>query len=433
MKKYGVDQNGAPLQIGRGVGYASGGGIRGAGSGTSDSIPALLSNGEHVLTAQDVQKMGGQSAVYQFRDMLHKFDAGGAIDYFTGPGSEGNPVPQSRGDVAAAASEQKSERRWPWMMFQSTQRGFNQMDSGPLNPLEYGTEGDLTKISPSKRMYLGHLDSKKYIDYYSKRGLPLGFAGGYQRFATGGAVTPLEDMRTQGAIPAGAGSTAKAGESTLSKGIDIGAEVINGIIDQAASAASQAASVGITAGTMGAGAAAGPAAGAAAASAIGMGTSAAKRGVTYGFDMLGIGADALLQQLTPFGQPRWLSQDPSAFMPQQAIGGALGDLMSGGAQQAAGGPIDPNSTTHTGMGAPPGPIDNLMGTLDPASPPSQMGLDANSFLSTELAAPEAPPPNQPPMFKVDNIYTTDAESVGRELTKRGQLAQMQYTGRPAGG
>jgi hypothetical protein len=34
---------------------------------------------------------------------------------------------------------------------------------------------------------------------------------------------------------------------------------------------------------------------------------------------------------------------------------------------------------------------------------------------------------------VDNIYTTDAESVGRELTKRGQLAQMQYTGRPAGG
>jgi hypothetical protein len=165
-----------------------------------------------------------------------------------------------------------------------------------------------------------------------------------------------------------------------------------------------------------------------------MGANAAKRGVTFGFDMLGIGADALLQQITPFGMPRWLSQDPSAFAPQQAISGALGDLMSGGAQQAAGATVDPNTMTHgDGSGASPGPIDNLMGSIDTAAPPSPMGLDANSFLSTELAAPEAPPPNQPPMFKVDNIYTTDAESVGRELTKRGQLAQMQYTGRPAGG
>ena len=326
MKKYGVDQNGAPLQIGRGVGYASGGGIRGAGSSTSDSIPAMLSNGEHVFSAKDVKAMGGQSGVYSFRKTLHA--------------------------------------------------------------------------------------------------------------AAGGAITTekLEDMRTAGAIPAAAGSTAKAGESTLSKGIDIGGEIINGLIDQAASAASQAASIGVTAGTMGAGAAAGPAAGAAASTAISMGTSAAKRGVTFGFDMLGIGADALLQQLTPFGQPRWLSQDPSAFVPQQAIGGALGDLMSGGAQQAAGATVDPNTMTHgDATGAAPGPIDNLMGSIDTAAPPSPMGLDANSFLSTELAAPEAPPPNQPPMFKVDNIYTTDAESVGRELTKRGQLAQMQYTGRPAGG
>jgi len=326
MKKYGVDKNGAPLQIGRGVGYAFGGGISGAGSGTSDSIPAMLSNGEHVFSAKDVKAMGGQSGVYSFRKALHAAD-GGAI-----------------------------------------------------------------------------------------------------------TIQKLEDMRTAGAMPAAAGSTAKAGESTLSKGIDIGGEIINGLIDQAASAASQAASIGVTAGTLGAGAAAGPAAGAATSAAIGMGANAAKRGVTFGFDMLGIGADALLQQVTPFGMPRWLSQDPSAFVPQQAITGALGDLMSGGAQQAAGATVDPNTMTHgDGSGAAPGPINNLMGSIDTAAPPSPMGLDANSFLSTELAAPQAPPPNQPPMFKVDNIYTTDAESVGRELTKRGQLAQMQYTGRPAGG
>jgi len=241
----------------------------------------------------------------------------------------------------------------------------------------------------------------------------------------------LQDMRTAGAIPAGAGSTAKAGSSTIAKGISIGGEVINGIIDQAASAASQAATAGAMVASFGGSAAAGPAAGSAAASAIGLGTNAAKRGVTYGFDLLGIGADALLQQLTPFGQPSWLSTDPSGFMPKQAITGALGNLMSGGAQQAGtGNLLDPKIKEHgTAMGAAPGPIDNLMGNINPSSP-SPMISDANSFLSTQPMASEAPAPNQPPMFKVDNIYTQDVDSLGRELNKQGRLAQMQYTNRP---
>jgi hypothetical protein len=57
--------------------------------------------------------------------------------------------------------------------------------------------------------------------------------------------------------------------------------------------------------------------------------------------------------------------------------------------------------------------------------------DANSFLSTQLAAPSSPPPpGQQPIFKVDNIYTQDVDSLGRELNKQGRLAQMQYTNRP---
>jgi tape measure domain-containing protein len=251
----------------------------------------------------------------------------------------------------------------------------------------------------------------------------------------------LQDMRTAGAIPAGAGSTAKAGSSTIAKGISIGGEVINGIIDQAASAASTAASLAAITGSFGsAGPEGGMAAGQAAQFAIGLGTNAAKRGVTYGFDLLGIGADALLQQLTPFGQPNWLSTDPSGFMPKQAISGALGNLMSGGAQQAAdpaGSLLNPKTKEHgTTMGAAPGPIDNapgpidnLMGNISPASP-TPMISDANSFLSTQPMAPEAPAPNQPPMFKVDNIYTQDVDSLGRELNKQGRLAQMQYTNRP---
>ncbi|MFI2104102.1 phage tail tape measure protein [Isoptericola sp. NPDC019693] len=67
---------------------ANGGGVRGKGTGTSDEIPAWLSNGEHVLTASDVRKLGGQSAVYRWRDAIQagsfKFDTTDAYA-FGGP------------------------------------------------------------------------------------------------------------------------------------------------------------------------------------------------------------------------------------------------------------------------------------------------------------------------------------------------------------
>ena len=299
-------------------GRAAGGGISGPGGPKSDMIPAMLSDGEHVFTAADVDAMGGQSGVYSFRKALHA--------------------------------------------------------------------------------------------------------------AKGGAVRKLEDMRTAGAMPAAAGNTSPVGGSTISSFIDMGGEFINGIIDQAASAAATAASGAAMAGSVGtAGPVGGQAAGAAAGTAIGLGTDAAKRGVSFGFDLLGIGVDSILEQLTPFGQPRFLNQDVSGFVPQQAITGALGNLMSGGAEQAMG--LDPNTTQHGTTGQPPGPIDSLMGSLGPQTPQPMIG-DSQSFLNTQLAAPEAAPPGQQPMFKVDNIYTTDAESVGRELSRRGRLAQMQYTNRP---
>ena len=299
-------------------GRAGGGGISGPGGPKSDMIPAMLSDGEHVFTAADVDAMGGQSGVYSFRKALHA--------------------------------------------------------------------------------------------------------------AKGGAVRKLEDMRTAGAMPAAAGNTSPVGGSTISSFIDMGGEFINGIIDQAASAAATAASGAAMAGSFGAaGPVGGQAAGAAAGTAIGLGTDAAKRGVSFGFDLLGIGVDSILEQLTPFGQPRFLNQDVSGFVPQQQITGALGNLMGGGAEQAMG--LDPNTTQHGTTGQPPGPIDSLMGSLGPQTPQPMIG-DSQSFLNTQLAAPEAAPPGQQPMFKVDNIYTTDAESVGRELSRRGRLAQMQYTNRP---
>jgi hypothetical protein len=54
------------------------GGVPGTGSG--DIVPALLEPGEHVLTRGDVGAMGGQAAVYQFRNALHGYSTGGRID-----------------------------------------------------------------------------------------------------------------------------------------------------------------------------------------------------------------------------------------------------------------------------------------------------------------------------------------------------------------
>ena len=56
---------------------AAGGAVRGPGGPKSDVIPALLSNDEHVFSADDVNAMGGQNAVYAFRRGLHGYSNGG--------------------------------------------------------------------------------------------------------------------------------------------------------------------------------------------------------------------------------------------------------------------------------------------------------------------------------------------------------------------
>jgi TP901 family phage tail tape measure protein len=68
----GPDLNGAASGSGR-PGLASGGAVSGPGTGTSDTAGLYrLSNGEHVLTASEVTRMGGQSAVYAFRNDLRR-------------------------------------------------------------------------------------------------------------------------------------------------------------------------------------------------------------------------------------------------------------------------------------------------------------------------------------------------------------------------
>lgn len=67
---------------GGGSRFATGGPVYGPGTGTSDSIPALLSNGEHVITAKEVSLAGGHDAVSQIRAAIRggqRFAVGGPV------------------------------------------------------------------------------------------------------------------------------------------------------------------------------------------------------------------------------------------------------------------------------------------------------------------------------------------------------------------
>jgi TP901 family phage tail tape measure protein len=93
---------------GQGMGImkrATGGAITGPGTGTSDSIPARLSNGEHVLTAADVRAMGGQGGVYEFRRGLgNGYARGGAVRY--------SAASESRGESSSSVTNRSVNQTW---------------------------------------------------------------------------------------------------------------------------------------------------------------------------------------------------------------------------------------------------------------------------------------------------------------------------------
>lgn len=74
---------------------ATGGPISGPGTGTSDSIMARLSNGEHVLTAAEVRKMGGHAAVKRMRESVKN----GSLPGFATGGGVGTSVTASEPGV----------------------------------------------------------------------------------------------------------------------------------------------------------------------------------------------------------------------------------------------------------------------------------------------------------------------------------------------
>lgn len=65
--------------IGAGIGFAAGGAVHGAGTETSDSIPAWLSKNEHIWTADEVKGAGGHRAVAAMRHKAKGYAKGGQV------------------------------------------------------------------------------------------------------------------------------------------------------------------------------------------------------------------------------------------------------------------------------------------------------------------------------------------------------------------
>ena len=61
LAAYGFAHGGAAPEAGEWMAAQDGNHVKGPGTGTSDSIPAQLSNGEYILTARDVARIGGGS------------------------------------------------------------------------------------------------------------------------------------------------------------------------------------------------------------------------------------------------------------------------------------------------------------------------------------------------------------------------------------
>ena len=77
------------------------------------SVPAMLSTGEHVLTAREVDALGGHAAVYRLRaaalaGQVQRFAAGGPV---TGRASLPDKITQTFTPQPAAAPQPTQDRR----------------------------------------------------------------------------------------------------------------------------------------------------------------------------------------------------------------------------------------------------------------------------------------------------------------------------------
>ena len=516
-------------------GFAGGGGVAGPGTSTSDSIPAWLSNGEHVLTAADVRKMGGQDGVYAFRAALQSgltFNDGGA------PTAEellelqnqltdlrvGREVAAQRLEEVLAGDEvseqQKLQAQIAAARADRTYTNFAAdlpILSAGGTPPDRSLQERVLSTDEDWRLQKAALDELRARvaagdDVPSSQVMAAeGSFNTAQRerlqarkdaeaFNAGGSGGDRPDfmsnlLRTQGFTPSGGG--VKAGTSSLAGFIGMGGEIVGGLIDTGASLVEQAAVAAATVGGAaagGGGAAAGPAAGAAASYGVKLAAAQLKRVVNYGFELGGIGADAVIAQLFPLGgPPRWIGYDYSQMMPQLGIMSAATTTLEQMGQQALAGqagqqPVQFPAAPPTNQPAPPSPAaaesapqpyvapDRILQFGDPDfyNPPmwfdprnmtgagggggggswakgGHVGVyDSGGVLNPgDVAVNLSTRPEQVltaeqwdamtklstartegPMVKIDAIYGMSPEDVANQIEAKQRLAAMRYTGRP---
>jgi len=85
--------------MGKRIKKAYGGYVSGPGTPTSDSIPAMLSNGEYVISAKAVQAAG-----VPMLDNINKMASGGVVNYNVPKMSSGGRVRFSDGGLASSSS-----------------------------------------------------------------------------------------------------------------------------------------------------------------------------------------------------------------------------------------------------------------------------------------------------------------------------------------
>lgn len=102
---------------------ARGGPVNGPGTGTSDSVPAKLSRGEHVWTAKEVEAVGGQSVMYGMRKAALRHE----LEF-----AKGGAVSSDRIAKAQAFARQQSGKPYGW---------------GAVGPSAYDCSGFMSAIT----------------------------------------------------------------------------------------------------------------------------------------------------------------------------------------------------------------------------------------------------------------------------------------------
>lgn len=144
-----------------GKAMAVGGAARGPGTGTSDSIPAWLSNGEHVWTAQEVVKAGGHDAMFRMRDAarrgaLHLAKGGIATTMPFALDLSGAAVPTLGGFGGVVSGDQRVAA-----IAEATARALHASDKQLIALIEAGlVESGLHNLNYGDRDSLGFLQQR---------------------------------------------------------------------------------------------------------------------------------------------------------------------------------------------------------------------------------------------------------------------------------